>query len=89
MNFYSYNYLFEPDSSQCSFYGYCKANSCFHSIFIMKMYQDPFLKPNQANVMEVPGLCAIRVVSKSLYDLIIINGKLAVKINSICYHKKL
>ena len=46
-------------------------------------------KPNQANVMEVPGLCTIRVASKAPYDLIIINGKLAVKINSICYHKKL
>ncbi len=39
LKFHSYNYLFEADSSQCSFYRYCKkANSCFHSIFITKMY---------------------------------------------------
>ena len=31
LKFHSYNYLFEADSSQCSFYRYCKkANSCFH-----------------------------------------------------------
>ncbi|XP_073280820.1 large ribosomal subunit protein uL5m [Primulina huaijiensis] len=27
--------------------------------------QDPLLKPNQANVMKVPGLCKIRVVPKA------------------------
>ncbi|XP_057997519.1 60S ribosomal protein L5, mitochondrial-like [Hevea brasiliensis] len=42
--------------------------------------QDPLLKPNHANVMEVPGLCEIRVVPKAPYDFIIKNGKLAMEI---------
>ena len=42
--------------------------------------QDPLPKPNHANVMEVPGLCEIRVVPKAPCDLIIINGKLAMEI---------
>nr|KAJ0214652.1 hypothetical protein LSAT_V11C400214700 [Lactuca sativa] len=43
--------------------------------------QDPLLKPNHANVMEVPGSCKIRVVPKAApYDFIIKNGKLAMEI---------
>jgi hypothetical protein len=43
--------------------------------------QDPLLKPNHANVMEVPGSCEIRVVPKAApSDFIIINGKLAMEI---------
>ncbi|TXG46216.1 hypothetical protein EZV62_028247 [Acer yangbiense] len=42
--------------------------------------QDPLLKPNHANVMEVPGSCEIRVVPKAPYDFIIQNGKLAMEI---------
>ena len=42
--------------------------------------QDPLLKPNHANIMEVPRSCEIRVVPKEPYDLIIINGKLAMEI---------
>jgi len=43
--------------------------------------QDPLLKPNHANVMEVPGSCKIRVVPKAApSDLIIKNGKLAMEI---------
>nr|YP_010127592.1 ribosomal protein L5 [Bougainvillea spectabilis]QPP04916.1 ribosomal protein L5 [Bougainvillea spectabilis]ULO25713.1 ribosomal protein L5 [Bougainvillea glabra] len=43
--------------------------------------QDPLLKPNHANVMEVPGLCEIRVVPKAApSDFIIQNGKLAMEI---------
>ncbi|KAI5382361.1 60S ribosomal protein L5 (mitochondrion) [Lathyrus oleraceus] len=42
--------------------------------------QDPLLKLNHANVMEVPGSCEIRLVPKAPYDLIIINGKLAMEI---------
>ncbi|KAJ8746856.1 hypothetical protein K2173_012907 (mitochondrion) [Erythroxylum novogranatense] len=42
--------------------------------------QDLLLKPNHANVMEVPGLCEIRVVPKAPYDVIIKNGKLAMEI---------
>ena len=42
--------------------------------------QDPLLKPNHANVMEVPRSCEIRVVPKAPYDLIIINGKLTMEI---------
>nr|YP_010921728.1 ribosomal protein L5 [Pinellia ternata]WIM35502.1 ribosomal protein L5 [Pinellia ternata] len=40
--------------------------------------QDPLLKPNHANVMEVPGLCEIRLVPNS--DFRIKNGKLAMEI---------
>ncbi|MFS7901452.1 putative ribosomal protein L5 [Helianthus anomalus] len=37
--------------------------------------QDPLLKPNHANVMEVPGSCKIRVVPKAApSDFIIKNG---------------
>ncbi|YP_009153937.1 ribosomal protein L5 (mitochondrion) [Gossypium arboreum] len=42
--------------------------------------QDPLLKPNHANVMEVPGSCEIRVVPKAPYNFIIQNGKLAMEI---------
>ncbi len=42
--------------------------------------QDPLLKLNHANVMEVPGSCEIRLVPKAPYDLIIKNGKLAMEI---------
>lgn len=42
--------------------------------------QDLLLKPNHANVMEVPGLCEIRVVPLVPYDFIIKNGKLAMEI---------
>lgn len=43
--------------------------------------QDLLLKLNHANVMEVPGLCEIRVVPKAPYDFIIKNGKLAMEIS--------
>nr|WRW54372.1 ribosomal protein L5 [Citrus reticulata] len=43
--------------------------------------QDLLLKLNYANVMEVPGLCEIRVVPKKPYDFIIKNGKLAMEIS--------
>nr|QKO26553.1 ribosomal protein L5 [Burmannia bicolor] len=39
--------------------------------------QDPLLKPNHANVMEVPGLCEIRLVPKAAR---IKYGKLAMEI---------
>ncbi|MFS7935620.1 60S ribosomal protein L5 [Helianthus anomalus] len=43
--------------------------------------QDPLLKPNHANVMEVPGSCKIRVVPKAApSDFIIKNGKMAMEI---------
>lgn len=42
--------------------------------------QDLLLKPNHTNVMEVSGLCKIRVVPKAPYDFIIKNGKLAMEI---------
>ena len=81
-HFNSYNYLFEADSSQCSFYRYCKSQLMFPLYFHYEdvSRQDPLLKPNHANVMEVPGSCEIRVVPKAPYDLIIINGKLAMEI---------
>nr|AUD39313.1 ribosomal protein subunit L5 [Kohautia caespitosa] len=41
--------------------------------------QDPLLKPNHANVMEVPGSCKIRVVPKAAPS--IKNGKLALEIS--------
>nr|AUD39303.1 ribosomal protein subunit L5 [Faramea multiflora] len=41
--------------------------------------QDPLLKPNHANVMEVPGSCKIRVVPKAAPS--IKNGKLAMEIS--------
>lgn len=41
--------------------------------------QDLLLKLNYANVMEVPGLCEIRVVPRAAYDFIIKNGKLAME----------
>ncbi|KAL2933624.1 60S ribosomal protein L5 mitochondrial [Bienertia sinuspersici] len=44
--------------------------------------QDPLLKPNHANVMDVPGLCEIRVVPKvEPSDFMIQNGKLAMEIS--------
>nr|UTM92084.1 ribosomal protein L5 [Dendrobium amplum] len=39
--------------------------------------QDPLLKPNHANVMEVPGSCEIRLVPNS--DFRILFGKLAME----------
>nr|YP_011021744.1 ribosomal protein L5 [Meniocus linifolius]WQM22043.1 ribosomal protein L5 [Meniocus linifolius] len=42
--------------------------------------QDPLLKPNPANVMEVPGSCEIRVVPKAPSHSIMKNGKLAMEI---------
>nr|WLE73551.1 ribosomal protein L5 [Thonningia sanguinea] len=39
--------------------------------------QDPLLKPNHANVMEVPGSCKIRVVPA---PYVLRNGKLAMEI---------
>lgn len=43
--------------------------------------QDLLLKPNHANVMEVPGSCKIRVVPKAApSDFIIKNGKFAMEI---------
>nr|YP_010131384.1 ribosomal protein L5 [Aegiceras corniculatum]QPZ76229.1 ribosomal protein L5 [Aegiceras corniculatum] len=43
--------------------------------------QDPLLKPNHANVMEVPGSCKIRIVPKAAASALIINnGKLAMEI---------
>nr|USM75398.1 ribosomal protein L5 [Pterospora andromedea] len=44
--------------------------------------QDLLLKLNYANVMEVPGLCKIRVVPKAAPSALIIkNGKLAMEIS--------
>lgn len=43
--------------------------------------QDLLLKLNYANVMEVPGLCEIRVVPKAPSDFIFKNGKLAMEIS--------
>ncbi|XP_028060802.1 uncharacterized protein LOC114264392 [Camellia sinensis] len=43
--------------------------------------QDPLLKPNHTNVMEVLGSCKIRVVPKAAPSALIIkNGKLAMEI---------
>nr|WFQ81744.1 ribosomal protein L5 [Coptis omeiensis]WGU50287.1 ribosomal protein L5 [Coptis deltoidea]WGU50305.1 ribosomal protein L5 [Coptis deltoidea] len=42
--------------------------------------QDPLLKPNHANVMEVPGSFEIRVVPKAPSDFRIKKGKLAMEI---------
>nr|WEI34499.1 ribosomal protein L5 [Saururus chinensis] len=42
--------------------------------------QDLLLKPNHANVMEVPGLFEIRVIPKAPSDFRINNGKLAMEI---------
>ena len=42
--------------------------------------QDPLLKPNHANVMEVPGSCEIRLVPKAASDFRIKFGKLAMEI---------
>ncbi|GKF30418.1 ribosomal protein L5, partial [Tanacetum coccineum] len=72
------------DSSQRSFYRYWEKNKImftlnFHYEDVSR--QDPLLKPNHANVMEVPGSCKIRVVPKAApSDFIIKNGKLAMKI---------
>lgn len=43
--------------------------------------QDLLLKLNYANVMEVPGLCEIRLVPKAASDLRIQFGKLAMEIS--------
>ena len=79
------NYLFEADSSQC-FYSlsrYCKSQLMFplHFHYEDVLRQDLLLKLNHANVMEVPGLCEIRVVPKAPYNFIIKNGKLAMEIS--------
>nr|UHJ18939.1 ribosomal protein L5 [Aragoa cleefii] len=50
----------------------------FHFHYEDVSRQDPLLKPNHANVMEVPGLCKIRVVPKKAPS--IKNGKLAMEI---------
>ncbi|KAK1374730.1 hypothetical protein POM88_030923 [Heracleum sosnowskyi] len=51
----------------------------FHYEYVSR--QDLLLKPNHANVMEVPGSCKIRVVPKAApSDFIIKNGKLAMEI---------
>lgn len=80
----STNYLFEADSSQCfySFYRDCQSQLMFslHFHYEDVSRQDPLLKPNHANVMEVPGSCEIRVVPKAPYNFIIKNGKLAMEI---------
>ena len=81
--FHYYNYLFEADSLQCSFYRYWKSQLMFplHFHYEDVSRQDPVLKPNHANVMEVPGSCKIRVVPTAAPSaLIIINGKLAMEI---------
>ena len=82
--FHSTNYLFEADSSQCfySFYRDCQSQLMFslHFHYEDVSRQDPLLKPNHANVMEVPGSCEIRVVPKAPYNFIIKNGKLAMEI---------
>ncbi|GJV25765.1 putative reverse transcriptase domain-containing protein [Tanacetum coccineum] len=76
--------FFEADSSQCSFYRYWEIKKImftlnFHYEDVSR--QDPLLKPNHANVMEVPGSCKIRVVPKAApSDFIIKNGKLAMEI---------
>ncbi|KAL5057354.1 hypothetical protein RYX36_028958 [Vicia faba] len=46
----------------------------------LSLCYDPLLKLNHANIMEVPGSCEIRLVPKAPYDLIIINGKLAMEL---------
>ncbi|KAL6491678.1 60S ribosomal protein L5 [Orobanche gracilis] len=73
-------YLFEGDSSQCLFYIYLKGQLMFPLYFHYEdvSRQDPLLKLNHANVMEVPGLCKIRVVPKAAPS--IKNGKLAMEI---------
>ncbi|KAJ4949893.1 hypothetical protein NE237_014287 [Protea cynaroides] len=45
-----------------------------------KIEMDPLLKPNHANVMEVPGSCEIRVIPRAPSDFRIQNGKLAMEI---------
>jgi hypothetical protein len=74
----------KADSSQCSFYRYWEKRK---KMFTLNFHyedvsrQDPLLKPNHANVMEVPGSCKIRVVPKAApSDFIIKNGKLAMEI---------
>lgn len=81
--FHSDNYLFEADSSQCLFYRECKSQLMFplHFHYEDVLRQDLLLKLNYANVMEVPGLCEIRVVSKAPSNFIIKNGKLAMEIS--------
>ncbi|CAI9279252.1 unnamed protein product [Lactuca saligna] len=72
------------DSSQCSFYRYWERKKRmftlnFHYEDVSR--QDPLLKPNHANVMEVLRSCKIRVVPKAPpSDFIIKNGKLAMEI---------
>ncbi|KAG6383917.1 hypothetical protein SASPL_155535 (mitochondrion) [Salvia splendens] len=75
-----FSYLFEGDSSQCLFYIYLKGQLMFPLYFHYEdvSRQDPLLKLNHANVMEVPGLCKIRVVPKAAPS--IKNGKLAMEI---------
>ena len=80
--FHSDHYLFETDSSQCSFYRNRQSQLMFplHFHYEDVSRQDPLLKPNHANVMEVPGSCEIRVVPKAPSDFRIKNGKLAMEI---------
>ncbi|KAK4734755.1 hypothetical protein R3W88_009016 [Solanum pinnatisectum] len=49
--------------------------------------QDPLLKLNHANVMEVPGSCKIIVVPKTAPS--IKNGKLAMEIPCNIYYVKI
>lgn len=73
--------FFEADSSQCSF---SKKQKRQEKMFPLHFHyedvsrQDPLLKPNHANVMEVPGLCEIRLLPTS--DFRIKYGKLAMEI---------
>ena len=80
--FHSDHYLFETDSSQCSFYRDRQSQLMFslHFHYEDVLRQDLLLKLNYANVMEVPGLCEIIVVPKALGDFRIQNGKLAMEI---------
>jgi ribosomal protein L5 len=82
--FHSTNYLFEADSLQCSFYRYWKSQLMFslHFHYEDVLRQDLLLKLNYANVMEVPGLCKIRVVPKAAPSALIMKkGKLAMEIS--------
>lgn len=51
----------------------------FHFHYEDVSRQDPLLKPNHANVMEVPGSCEIRLVPKAASDFRILFGKLAME----------
>lgn len=51
----------------------------FHFHYEDVLRQDLLLKLNYANVMEVPGLCEIRLVPKAASDFRILFGKLAME----------